>query len=106
MNQKTLIVLVTSLLSSSVLADIQFTVYNSTDCPSGGTIPHIVNQGCTPISEGFWSISVQYGLAPPTSACIATVFTDECSGDKLASLTENDTCYNLDAAAKSVAYNC
>lgn len=94
----------TSLFSSSVFADIEFTVYNSTDCPSDGIIPHTVSQGCTVVPEEFWSISVQYGLG--SSNCVATLLTGNCEGTSLAVLTENDTCYNLDAAAQSVAYNC
>lgn len=91
----------TSLFSSSVFADIEFTVYNSTGCPSDGIIPHNVMDGCTPITGGFWSISVQNGLG---SGAVATVLTGYCQGTLLATLIENNKCYNMDAAAESVAY--
>jgi hypothetical protein len=91
----------TSLFSSSVFAEPVFTVYNSTGCPSDGIIPHNVMDGCTPITGGFWSISVQSGLE---SGAFATVLSGYCQGNLVATLTEDNKCYNMDAVAGGVAY--
>ncbi|KAF3401097.1 hypothetical protein DPV78_005054 [Talaromyces pinophilus] len=97
----------TSLFSSSVFAEPTFTVYNSTDCPSDGIIPQYIQEGCTPVTEGFWSISFQFGLGGPAN-CSAAVWTGLSCGEgtRLATFTENDKCYNLDAAAHGVGSSC
>lgn len=90
----------TSLVSSSVFAELEFTVYNSTGCPSHEIIPHNVMDGCTPIIGGSWSISVQNGLG---SGAVATVLTGYCQGTLLATLTENNECYNMILLLKVLA---